>query len=75
MFKANKVCNKILNYKKEKIMENLDLQIKKLNGNIESLGMTVSGLRKNIDEHKKAVSSEEPFLKENTETLKKNNRL
>jgi len=56
-------------------MENLDLQIKKLNGNIESLGMTVSGLRKNIDEHKKAVSSEEPFLKENTETLKKNNRL
>ena len=52
-----------------------ELEIRKLNGNIESLGITVVGLRKSIDEHKTAVSREEHFLKENTETLKKNNKL
>ena len=56
-------------------MERLELEMRKLSGNIDSLGMQISGLRKNIDEHKTSVSREEHFLKENTETLKKNNRL
>ena len=56
-------------------MENLELQILKLNGNMDSLGGYISGLRRSVEEHKTAVSREEHFLKENTETLKKNNRL
>ena len=56
-------------------MENLELQILKLNGNMDSLGGYISGFRRSVEEHKTAVSREEHFLKENTETLKKNNRL
>ena len=56
-------------------MENLKLEIMKLNGNVDSLGGYISGLRRSVEEHETAVSREGHFLQENTETLKKNNRL